>query len=101
MQLKHAAQVSLPGVGTHCSKLSARLNSKRGLRLPLLSSLSSVSPVSGLRVRPLVLNSPVVNPLNRRWPVRELTVASTICAKRSITTGTKMKTSMSASTFVP
>jgi hypothetical protein len=79
LHVKHLLHSSAAVVPMKSCQLSARENSPvTGLPAAAVSgsSLLMASPVSGLRVRPLVVKLPVVTPLTRRWPVRELRVAS-------------------------
>lgn len=79
------------------AKSSASENSLMGL--PALavsgSSLSIGVPVRPSLVRPLVVNSPVLKPLLKRLPVRELSIASMMAVKRCSTMGTPVNTSRS------
>ena len=79
------------------AKSSASENSLMGLPALAVSGswLSMGVPVSPSAVRPLVVNSPVLKPLLKRLPVRELSIASMMAVKRCSTMGTPVKTSRS------
>lgn len=79
--MEHSSAAVVPEKSSHAL---AKSNSYMGLPIEALSGslLSSTSPVSGLRVRPLLLTAPVLGALKSRFPEREFIVASMIAAKR-------------------
>jgi hypothetical protein len=66
-----------------------------------VSTLSTGLPEMGSRVRPLLLTAPDLGALKKRFPVRELSVASMIAVKRPMTMGSEKKTSRSAAASGP
>lgn len=103
LHTKHPPHLSAPMVGSQSSNWSANSNSYAGLLVDADSGsvLSSVSPVSGLVVRPWDVKLPVVNRLKKRRPVRELSVASRMATKRCMNTGIDQKISRSATASTP
>jgi hypothetical protein len=71
--------------------------------MPALSGslLLSVWPVSGSRVRPLLLTAPDLGAVKKRLPERELSVASMMAVKRPMMMGIEKKTSRSAAASGP
>lgn len=84
LHVKHLEHSSAEVVPEKSSHALAKSNSYMGLPMLALSVswLSSTSPVSGLRVRPLLLTEPVLGALKNRFPEREFIVASMIAANR-------------------
>ena len=103
LHVKHLVHSSEPAVLEKSSHALARSNSYRGLPMPALSGslLSITSPVSGLRVRPLLVTALPLGALKSRLPVREFIVASMIAAKRPMMMFREKKVETSAAASGP
>ena len=103
MHVKHLAHSSAAVVAEKSSHAPAKSNSYTGLAMLALSvsMLSTGLPEMGSRVRPLLLTAPDLGALKKRFPVRELSVASMIAVKRPMTMGSEKKTSRSAAASGP
>jgi len=103
LHVKHALHSSALFAPMKFSHAPAKSNSYMGLAMAAVSGslLSTVSPETGLRTRPLLLMALFLGAVKKRLPVRELSVASMIEVKRPMTIGREKKVIRSADASGP